>query len=64
MAHKYFVVAYGGGGRPVPIFDGSDPDSMDDIALYDSRKEAEHMANNQPLCEARGYEIFAWETED
>lgn len=64
MARKYFVIAYGGGGKPVPIMDGSDEGITDEIKLFESPKKAEEMAENQPLCKARGYEIFAWETED
>lgn len=56
---KYFIVAVGGGNLPLPIMCGDD-EWVEEIALYDSKKEAIEMAENQPLCAARGYEVFPW----
>ncbi len=56
---KYFVVAVSSSinyrGHPAPIMNEDDV-----IALYDSEKEAEEMAVQQPLCQAGGYEIIGW----
>lgn len=57
---RYFVVANGGHGLPLPILRGDDEDS-EEIALFDTWDEAVKMAENQPLCSARGYEVIRWE---
>lgn len=60
MKKRFFVVAIGGGGLPVPIMRGDDEDS-EEIALYPSKEKAVEMAEKQPLCSARGYVVFPWE---
>lgn len=57
----FFVVAVGGCGFPVPIVKGDDESYSEEIALYNTRREAIAMAEEQPLCKARGYEIYEWD---
>ena len=58
---KYFVVAIGGRGKPVPIMEFKDEFDTEEIALYTIREEAVRMAEEQPLCSARGYEVYKWD---
>lgn len=48
-------------GKPIPIMDGTDENITDNVKLFDTRKQAVEMANDQILCKAGGYEIIRWD---
>ncbi len=52
---KYFVMAINFRNHPEPIVNDDD-----NLTLFDTEKEADEMANGQPLCHAGGYEIYEW----
>lgn len=59
---RYFVMANGGGGLPVPIFDNDeDGPFFDQIMMFNTRSQAIEMAEQQTLCRARGYHVYRWE---
>lgn len=57
----YFVVAIGGHGLPLPIVTYDEDNCNEEIALYPTRREAVAMAEEQPVCAARGYHVYEWE---
>jgi len=56
---KYFVMAI---SPSINFRDHPEPIEDDDanMALFDTKEEAEEMAKKQMLCRAGGYEIFEW----
>ena len=60
MKKPFFIMAYSqNGGTAMPIVESTDEnDYNDDVAFFETEKEARKTAEKQILCKSFGYEIF------
>ncbi len=49
----FFIMICGYGDKPIPV-----TDEDDSVATFETEKLAQKCADEQPLCQATGYEIF------
>ena len=60
---KWFLMLRGYDGIPIPRLEpgGDAVDSGGQVALFNSREQAEAAGQSSPLGETRGYEVYEWE---
>jgi hypothetical protein len=51
----YFVMLYLNNGMPTPMIDADG-----DPAIFQTRKDAETAAENNPIGQALGYKVYEW----
>jgi len=49
----FFIMIRGYGNKPTPV-----TDEDDNVAIFETESMAQKCADDQPLCQATGYEIF------
>lgn len=55
MSVRYFVMIRYPKGFPIPLVD-----EKEDIVLFDSREEAENLANKTLMGPVYGFEVYEW----